>query len=140
MKSKDQKKQRMVILILLLVFFIIGSVFADKDKKWGEVDPKYLNMTIFPEDTTAAAIKIFDNGLIDVSLTPDYYVHMVFKRHFQTKILKERGKSYADIAISYWHEDYVSEIKAQTILPSGEKVKLDKDNIFDEESKNKFHG
>ncbi len=109
---------------------------ASDDKEWGEVDPKYLTMTIFPEDTIAEAIKIFDIGTIEQIYNNGIEVYFI--HHYQIKILKERAKSYADVAISYWHKNHVLSIEAQTILSDGRKIELDNDNIFDEEAKDVY--
>ena len=124
-------------LILLFGFFLLTDCITGSDlKEWGEVAPEYLNMTIFSEDTSAAAIRIFDESVIDLDVNNG--VEMFFKRHYQTKILKEKGKEFADVAISYWHEDMISGVEAQVIQPDGKIIELDGDNVFDEELSNKY--
>ncbi|MFH1214443.1 MAG: DUF3857 and transglutaminase domain-containing protein [Candidatus Neomarinimicrobiota bacterium] len=131
---KNLPLKSLSVLLLITIFFSNG--FSAGERKWGKVDSKYLDMTVFPEDTSAAAIKIYDTGLIDVTYSGR--VEMTYDRHFQIKILKTSAKSYADIIISYWHKDHINSIDAQTILPNGKKFKVNSKNIFDEEAKNNF--
>jgi hypothetical protein len=125
-------------------FFMICMMFINsfnliralEEKKWGKVPEEFKEMKVFPDDTSAAAVKIFDLGKINL-VREDKFT-MYFERHYQIKILKTGGIKYADIAIPYWHEDKIIDLKAQTILPGGNKKKLEKKNIFDEEVKD-FH-
>ncbi|MBN2425857.1 MAG: DUF3857 and transglutaminase domain-containing protein [Calditrichaceae bacterium] len=125
-----------ITAVLLFLFSLMFFVYAEDIKEYGEVSPEYLNMTVYPEDTSAAAIRIFDIGLID--LRYESRLEVVFTRHFQTKILKEKGKEHANVAISYWHKDHVTELDAQIIYPDGRKIKVEKDNIFDEAEKGRY--
>jgi hypothetical protein len=120
-------------IISLLIIVFLNSIDALEEKKWGKVPDQFKEMKVFPDDTSAAAMKIFDLGKINL-VREDKFT-MYFERHYQIKILKTGGIKYGDIAIPYWHEDKVIELKAQTILPGGKKKKLEKKNIFDEEEK-----
>ena len=122
------------ILLLLLVPVIF--IYAGEEKDYGKVDPKFLAMEVYPEDTSAAALRIFDIGIIDLRFAGR--VEVVFTRHFQTKILKEKGKEHANLAISYWHKDHLTKLDTQIIYPDGRKVKVEKENIFDEAEKGLF--
>lgn len=125
-----------LVCCLSLTFILSASVlvFASETKKWGEAGDEFLNMKVYPEDTSAAAVKIFDVGEIELSLTTK--VNLRFRRHYQIKILKPSGKSYADVAIPYWHEDKITRVKAQTIQSNGKKLKVKK--VHDEEEKDNY--
>jgi hypothetical protein len=125
-----------IFFILYLTFIFSNFLLADDEKKWGEVSPEFLNMTVYPEDTSAAAVKIFDQEIIDLRV--DMGLEMLFTRHFQIKILKEDGKRYANYAISYWHKDHIKDLKAQIIQSDGSKIKIKNKNIFDEEAKDRY--
>jgi len=127
-------KYRFAVIIIVTTGLVTGS-FASDTKKWGRVQPEYLEMKIYSDDTSAAAIKIFDIGEIDLRLKSGYF-ELNFVRHYQIKILKESAKSFADDLISYWHKDKIVNIKAHTITPEGKKLKIKK--FFDEESKKNF--
>ena len=131
MKSHYSFNRRFVYFYFILIFPLLLQ--GDDFKKWGEVDPQYLNMTVYPEDTSAAAIKIFDEAVITLEIVSG--VEMFFERHYQTKILKESGKEHADVAIPYWHKDKITAIDAQIISPDGNTIKIKGDQIFDEEAK-----
>ncbi len=126
-------KVTLFFILTLFISFVQGS----ETKKWGKVDPQYLKMTVYPQDTSAAAVKIFDVGEYDVRLKNRRF-QWTLTHHYQIKILKESGKKYADVAIEYWHEDKILKLKAQTILPNGKKIKLKKKQIFDESLKKKY--
>jgi hypothetical protein len=106
-------------------------------KEWGEVPPEIWSMTSYPKDTSADAVKIFDFGEMQVSTLNDFT--MEFKRHFQIKILKKSGIQQADIEIPYWYEDTVTDVRAQTMLPNGDKIKLKGKNVFDEAHEKFYH-
>ena len=118
---------RKVFFVLSLVgcLFSLNSAYA---QKWGKVEPEELAMTSIPEDPEANAVVLFDIG--EMSITNNFNLHV--KRHIRIKILTEEGKDLADEKIKYWHEAKLKKLEAQTILPGGKKVKLDKDQIFEE--------
>jgi len=123
------------LFIFLLIFIVLPLLVSGEDlKKFGKYDPKFLALTHYEEDTTAAAIKIFDVILIDISVKRE--VEIRYDRHFSYKILKNSALSYGSIAIPYFHKARIWDIKAQVVHPDGKVFKLDKDNIFDEEAKN----
>ncbi len=126
----------------LLCTVIVSSLFAVLNlsahasdiKKYGKVEKEYLDMTVFPADTTASAVKIFD--VAEMELIYESAVELYFTRHYQIKILDESAKSYADQSIRYWHEDKVRRMKAHTILPNGKKIKVK--NFREEEYKKNY--
>ena len=113
------------MLIGLLTLIQSPPSFA---QKWGKTSKEELAMKSIPEDPEADAVVLFDIG--SMRITPDFDLH--FKRHRRIKILTERGKKIGDISISYWHEDKLRKLKAQTIQPDGKKIRLDKKKIFEE--------
>ncbi|MCZ6820216.1 MAG: DUF3857 domain-containing protein [Calditrichaeota bacterium] len=125
-----------MICFLSAVMVILSALSgnASETKKWGKVAPEFLTMTVYENDTSAAAVKLFDVGEIQLWVTDRAAFY--FTRHYQIKILKESGKSYADIDIPYWHQDKILKLKAQTIQPDGKKIKVKK--IYDEELKKNF--
>ncbi len=135
MKKQFKAASILLIVILITMFFEIHA-YAQHNKKWGKVQKKYMEMTVFPQDTTAAAVKIFDVGKMELWLKS--HIDFTFSRHYQIKILKESGKKFADVVIPFWHKDKISNIKAHTILPNGKKIKLKKTQIFEEEEKKNY--
>jgi hypothetical protein len=115
---------------VLLLSICASSASASTGKKWGKVDPAAMSMSVFPQDTSADAVVLFDIGSMKVEASGAIYVGL--ERHYQIKILKSHGARFADIVIPYWHKDNISDLKAQTILPDGKKVQLKGKDIFDE--------
>ncbi|MCB9500825.1 MAG: DUF3857 and transglutaminase domain-containing protein [Deferribacteres bacterium] len=125
--------QKLHITITFILFVFAQTAGAGLKSDFGKVDKAFLQMTVYPEDTAAVAVKIFDYG--NVEIVVDRRFEMYFEHHYQIKILKDAGKRYADLVIPYWHEDKITSLQAQTILPNGKKQKVDKKSIFDEETK-----
>ncbi|MFQ5650728.1 MAG: DUF3857 domain-containing protein [bacterium] len=111
-----------VVTCAALILLTVQTGLASDSKKWGKVEKPYRDMTTYAKDTSAAAVKLFDVGEIELTLVrePDLYL----TRHYQIKILDERAKTFADQAIVYWHKDKILKKKAQTILPNGKKIKV----------------
>ncbi len=131
------KKLLLTSVIILIFLSLTEKTIAGDLKDWGEVNPEFLEMKVYPDDTSAEAFKIYDQCVIDLRRSMNG-VEMILQRHFQIKILKEKGIDLGDMSISYWHKDKISDIEAQIILPNGETVELNSDNIFDEEAKNQY--
>jgi hypothetical protein len=115
-----------------IVFFVLSCLLVCTNvfgQDWGKVSAEELAMTGIKEDPEADAVILFDKG--EIITTAD--LDMVFKRHCRIKILTEQGKEYADIKVSYWHEDHVLELEAQSFLPDGKKTKLPANAIYDQE-------
>lgn len=123
-----------IVKLTVLLLAIASPLAASELKKWGQVLPEHLSMTSYPRDTSANAVKLFDVGHLELSVSDRF--NLYYTRHFQIKILKEGGKNQADVIVPYWHEDTVNKIKAQTILPNGKKIKVKK--IFSEEYKENY--
>ncbi len=126
-----------ILCTSLLILVFVSCVFSsDWDLDWGEVSESHRKLTAVPYDTLAAAVKLYDRGLLDINLNRKYAIY--FKRHFQIKVLSKEGASAADITIPYWHKDKIRDLEAQTILPSGEELELDDDHIFDQDHEGLF--
>lgn len=115
------------ILIIALILSTSPNLLA---QEWGKVEPEDLTMSSLPEDPDANAVVLFDIG--EMTVTDDF--DLVFRRHRRIKILTEKGKELANVKISYWHKDKFKNFKAHTILPSGKKIGLDGDQVFEEKS------
>ena len=119
--------------LFLAVFAVTFSVQMSFAQKWGKTTKEEREMTVFAEDTEADAIVIFEKG--DLAITPQFELEMNTYRRI--KILSEEGKKEADVVISYWHEDKISRLKAQTILPNGKKIKVKGKMIQERENGNR---
>jgi hypothetical protein len=133
----SRSRSTIPVAILCFLTLTIQSYPMEVRKEWGEVPPEIWAMTKFPQDTLADAVKIFDFGEMQVSALNNFTMEL--KRHFQIKILKKSGIQQADIEIPYWYKDDITDVRAQTILPNGDKIKLKGKNVFDEEHEKFYH-
>ncbi|MGD9488580.1 MAG: DUF3857 domain-containing protein [Calditrichaceae bacterium] len=114
-------------IFFLLLFPII--LFA---QKFGEISDSELQMKSIPEDPEANAVILFNKG--EISITPDF--DLEFNIHKRIKILTEAGKKFANVELYYFHEDKIHNLKAYSYTPNGKKIKLKKDDIFEERTSN----
>jgi hypothetical protein len=117
----------------LIIFSItVVNVFAQKPPaKFGSISMEDMKMTVYPQDSSASAVVLFDYG--------EAYVlggsgTLNFERHIRIKILKSDAFNWSDVAIYYYHdEERVSNLKASTYnLVDGKIVEteLTKESIF----------
>jgi hypothetical protein len=126
--------------LLLLNFFVCQGQF--KAPKFGKISPTDF-IKVYDKDTTADALVLFDDGTTSFVLTTERDFKILFERHVRILLLK---KSSFDLAKFEFHlynnagkKEKLTEINAATFnLVDGKvvKTKLDKDNLFTEESKN----
>ena len=101
-------------------------------EKWGKVSKEVLQMESIPEDPDADAIILFDRGDLEID-----HFEVNFTRHRRIKILTKAGvDDYADVDVPFWHEDKIRKLEAQTFLPDGSKIKLNKRDIQETKSTN----
>jgi hypothetical protein len=111
--------------IIIATFFYETTLLA---QGWGIVSPEILEMKTFAEEPEAEAVILFDIGKLEIR-----WVDYLMERYTRIKIFSESGKEkYSNIFIPFYRGEKISSLKAQTILPNGQIVKLDNDNIFEE--------
>lgn len=120
---------------------------SEVSKKWGKVTKEELAMTVYPKDTSAKAVVLYQQryGTYTYNSRTGFRVTNFIAN--KIKILKEEGKSEGNIVIPYYYRtngdrESVSGIEAWSYnLVDGKtvKTKLDKDYIFDEEINDKYH-
>lgn len=121
--------------IVLLFFLNSDAPFGSKPPvKWGKVEEADLQMTSYAPDAEADAVVLTDYASIDLSFEGSTSYTMF--HHVRIKVLKTSAFDRGDISIDYYSFDKLEEIKnlkAQVILPDGEKVKLKNKDFFNEE-------
>lgn len=120
---------------LVCCFFgLVNLGIAQKPPvKWGKVDEADLVMTSYPSDSEAEAAVLADFATIKLDFEGG--TTYVMDHHVRIKIFNESAFERGDIEIIYYSKDNVEaikELKAQVILPTGEKIKLSKKDIFTE--------
>jgi hypothetical protein len=92
-------------------------------------------MSDYPLDTSACAVVIIDVGELSISDDPtDMYYY--FTQTQRIKILKDSCEGYGEIEIpyiSFRNAESIEDIKGHTILPSGEKIAIEKEQMVTEE-------
>lgn len=125
-----------LILLISLIFTIFScapaSLFSDH---WDKIAPPEFERTTSPYEDSPDAVIVFDLERMLVDL---HEWDIVRERHVRIQIFTEAGKEWADVRIPFWHDHIVSEIKAQTILPDGRRIKLEQDDIFEEGTEKKL--
>lgn len=124
------KKTPFIILLLLAVLFNLKAQKAPM--KYGKVDKADLEMTVYPQDTSAAAVVLCNYGYFDARTIQ--FVHQM-----RIKILKEEGKMRGDFRVPAAEKTVV---KGQTVnMENGVPVitKLGKEGIFIEKVINDYY-
>jgi len=123
------------LLILCLLLAITNIVHAQKPPiKWGKIDEADLAMSSYPDDPDADAVVLMDYASINFKFQGN--TSYLMDHHVRIKILKESAFDRGDIEIDYYSHQKIEKItglKAQIILPNGEKISLKNKDIFTEE-------
>lgn len=117
----------MISKVVLVGIAILCSshCYAQKDPyRFGEIPAEDLQMTVYPEDSTAEAVVLFDFGTSHP--IPDYDA-INLDRHVRMKILKTGGLDQADVNLILFrfagNEDRIQNLKASTFnLENGKLV------------------
>ncbi|HJW27627.1 MAG TPA: DUF3857 and transglutaminase domain-containing protein [Saprospiraceae bacterium] len=121
-------------LLLLLNQVTFGQ---DAKVKFGKIDPDDLAMKVYAPDTNANAVILLKTGSIRYDLLQEKFIFNEYN-HVVLKILKEAGlDEYGNVELKYYtHHDFsrINNLKAMVHLPDGTEVKVDNDQIFDEET------
>jgi hypothetical protein len=107
-------------------------ITAQQDVEWGEVSQEELALKEVEFDKEAEAVVLYEKGAGHFEFVGNG-AHYVQENHYRLKILKQSGLSHADIRMAFSDETHISKIKAHTILPNGEMVKLRNQDIFEED-------
>ncbi|WP_066830522.1 DUF3857 domain-containing protein [Rufibacter ruber] len=137
MKLHEAAKSTLVLLLLLLGTSISG--WCEQDPlRLGQVTDDELKMGIYPQDTAAAAVVLYDYGHSSFLFSKG--TQLQFKRTVRVKILKKAGLDFANIEIPYFKKSPESKEEVLNLkgfsynLENGKmvKVKLEENAVFDE--------
>lgn len=127
-------------LPLLLCILFVTNLFAQKAPiKWGKVDQADLDMKVYEPDPDAEAVILTDFAKLEFDFTTGDILFNL-DRHVRIKILKKSAFDRGNIEIPFYafqNSEKISGLKAQVILPNGEKIQVDKKDKFTEEE-NKY--
>lgn len=133
-------------LLLFTLFVSVSSiVFCQPEPiKWGKVSQEELEMTFYPEDSSAEAVVLCDYGKAAFNFSVSEGFRIEFNRITRIKILNEEGLEWANQKLYFSGsgstEEKLTSLKGYTYnLVDGKEVKekLRKEDIFKED---KEHG
>ena len=108
--------------------------------KFGKIDKKDLEMSVYEKDSSAAAVVLADYGFSEILYNREGGFYLQFTRHSRVKILSKDGYDKADIAVYLYHsgtdKESLLSLKGATYNLEGGKIvtgKLGKKSIYEEE-------
>ncbi len=128
------------ILTLLAVCFSFSS-FSQKKKvlKLGQTTRPELEMSIYPKDSTANAVVLFEEAFCYVDEKRNY--KFTTDHYYRIKILTKEGKEKANISVDLYKKEEILDIKAFTYnIENGAitKIPLTKKDIFTKKVSDKY--
>ena len=102
--------------------------------KFGKIPPEDLKMTIYEQDTSAAAVVLGKKGFLNFEFSGDK-IQVRLDVHRRVKILKRSGFDEGDISIIYYsgkNKGKLNGIKVKVFNPDGSERSLKNSEIFDE--------
>lgn len=118
---------------------MVGLYAQPEPIKWGKIDKEDLEMSVYPEDSSAAAVVLADYGKAYFTLNNDKGFQLNLERITRIKILNKNGLDYANQQIVLYHrsqgKEEVQSLKGVTYNLNGnkvEKTKLEKNQVFKE--------
>ena len=121
------------VLLTTLVWLMVTSAFGQNEvTKFGKVSPEEMKMEIYPKDSSAEAVFLFDEGNVEVYFddASEKWL-MKFERHGRIKILTKEGLDQANLEIPLYSEGDQSERISQfgAIVFNEEKGKVVKSKV-----------
>lgn len=123
---------------LLVLSLLLTGVIHAQTYNYGELPDTHFELDIYPKDSSASAVVLFDHGDTRIIYTTTY--KLSFKRHKRFKIFTDEGLSEADISIRFRkgsREQEIRKLKAHSYYKeeNGEIIttELDKDEMYEKE-------
>src|SRR5258708_27816063 len=88
--------RKILFLLLFAASFVLKA--QKPPEKFGDIPMEDMNMKVYPLDSSASAVVLFDYGVAYLSYTIND-VNLYFERHTRIKILKKEGLGQADISV-----------------------------------------
>ena len=136
------------LLATALLLFISLCLVAQNTKiTFGEVPIEDISSKIYPDDSTAEAVVLYDFGETSFDYRNQKF-YITLKYHGRIKILKKSALDRATISIPFYkgskgaQEEYITQVKGFTHnLEDGKivKEKLAKEMIFNEKLSDEYH-
>lgn len=128
----------MKTLLLFAAITLPAFCFSQKAPiKYGDIPRDALEMKVYPADSSAEAVVLFDYGVSSIEYSQSQGFQLLFERIRRVKVLTEEGKRWADFTVYLYKDndqaEKISAIKGVTVnLENGKEVesKLNNDGIF----------
>ncbi len=118
------------LLVVLLLLLCAWSWSQERSvipvAKFGVVPKEHEKLTSIPADPDADIVILFNTK--QMRINENFELEMFY--HTRKKILAETGMEKVDVRIPYFNEDKITGLKAHTILPNGETIRVKKSDIF----------
>lgn len=131
-------------LVFFLYFFLRISAQEAPKVKFEKPSDEELSMKTYPNDSTADAVILFDDGSSYVKYDLERGFMLTFERFVRIKILRQNGVEWGDFNFSLYshnlNKEELTHVKGTTInLENGKIVKTDlKKNAVFRERENKY--
>jgi len=130
-------ERKISISLFVLLFIFINTAFAQS--KYGNATIEELEMTSYPQDTSAIALILLKNGETHFVFNDQKGFQFEYTLQMKIKILKKEGLDFCDQQISFYEEssDWKESVRGLSgttyNLENGKvvKTKLSKEFIFD---------
>ncbi|MBO8446050.1 MAG: hypothetical protein IAC23_10240 [Bacteroidetes bacterium] len=87
------------------------------DGRFGKVSEDEVKMTEYPQDTSAAAIVLYEKGTVMMEMHSDGTLVKNLYFNARYKILKEQGTEYADFEVPfYWQAEYKEHVTGINVV------------------------
>lgn len=141
------RRIRAILGSMLVLWFAHPSTFCQNksadapNMTWGEVSPSDLDMKVYPLDTSAAAVVLFDQGITSVNDE----LGLTFMRHVRIKIFSKAGYDHATQVIDVYTKDHTEKLRDLEGITynraadgSVQQTELKGDAVFEEEINNNW--
>lgn len=135
-------KNIMLYLFVACLFLFVHQTYANEKVKFGTVSKDELEMTSYPQDTSAVAVVLYESCDVYYNFSIDG-IELIKEYTTRIKILKKGGLEWGNAKIRYYDDgtskgsEVVSSVLGFTYnLSNGnqEKTKLSKEYIFKEKT------
>lgn len=104
-------------LFTLFISLLFAQWAVAQSKSFGKVDKAELQMKVYPKDSAANAVILFDRGHLYIERDGSR-LFIIYERHTRIKILKKDGYEWGDVEIPFYTasgaKEKISRLKAAT--------------------------
>ena len=118
---------------ILLLFLSVNYSVKAQVKDWKDVSKEELEMEVYPQDSSASAVVLFDRGNLRVEDDIEYFLD----RHVRIKLLRPEGYKWGTVELDYneAYDQEIEDLEAATYVLNDkgiDKFEVKKNAIFEE--------